>query len=112
MELRGRETSVGGVPVLELDGEVDLATLPHLHQVVQRFVDAHAGAVVAVDLDQISALADAGFGVLLGAAARARSRHGELVLVCAGTRLRARLTETRLDRAVTVVATAAAAATT
>ena len=110
MELFTRPVVVASLQVLELQGDVDLATLPELHQATSRFVEAHPGALVAIVLDGVGSLADAGLGVLLGAAARARARHGDVVLVCAGRRLRDRLAMSRLDRALDVFASATEAA--
>ncbi len=110
MQLHSRHVVVASLPVLELEGDIDLATLPELHQATSRFVERHLGMVVAVDLDEVGTLADAGLGVLLGAAARARSGLGDVVLVCAGERLRERLALSRLDRAVDVYATTTEAA--
>ena len=58
---------------------------------------------MAVDLDGVDVLDDTGLGVLLGAAGRARQGGGEVVVVVADERLRARFTATGFDRAVDVV---------
>jgi anti-anti-sigma factor len=60
----------------------------------------HAG--VAVDLSDVVVLDDAALGLLLGAAARARSSGRELVVVTASEAMRRRLRLTRFDRAVDV----------
>jgi anti-sigma B factor antagonist len=99
------------LPVLHLSGEVDLATLPQFHDALVHVVDRQPGQRVAVDLDGVDSIDDAGLGLLLGAAGRARDRGGDLVLVCSGTRLRQRLRTTRLDLAVTVFPSVTAAAT-
>ena len=101
---------IGTVPVLSLDGDVDLATVPRLHQAVTQLIERHPGATIAIDLDAVDSLQDAGLGILLGAAARTRDLGGELVLVCASERVRARLASTRLDRAVPVHPSVAAVA--
>ena len=102
MELRGTLTTIGSLPVLEVSGEIDLATLPLLRDHLARAVDAHRGAVLYVDVEGVSALDDTGLGMLLGAAGRARESGGDLVLVCTGERLRRRFELTGLDRAVVV----------
>ena len=101
MELIGHLTSLGTSPVLHLDGEIDLSTIPQLHDHLARL---HAGHTLFVDLDGVAALDDTGLGVLLGAAGRCREQHGELVLVCTAERLVARFKLTGLDRAIQVVA--------
>ena len=104
MELACRLTELAGHPVLHVQGEIDLATLPVFRDHLTRLVTAHPGATVAVDLDGTTALDDAGIGMILGAAGRARLGGGDLVLVCTDPRLLGRFTTTRLDRAVDVVA--------
>ena len=103
MDLRLTTDSVGGVPVLGVSGELDLATLPQFRNALVRLVSDASGARVAVDLDGVVALDDTGLGILLGAAGRARESGGDLVVVCSDERLRARLALLRFDRAVTVV---------
>ena len=111
MQLHGRQSVVGTVPVLALSGAVDLATVPVLRDSLVRLVGDHAGRLVAVDLDGVDVLDDCGLGVLLGAAGRARSRGGELVIVASDQRLRDRFALTGLDRAVDVVERLATALT-
>ena len=102
MDLVGRRSTVGDSPVLHLSGEVDLATLPALHDCLSRLVHDHLGAVVMVDLDGVQVLDDAGLGLLMGAAGRARDHGGDLVLVCTAAPLLQRFALTGLDRAVQV----------
>lgn len=106
MQLLGRHTTLAGHPLLHLSGEVDLATLPQLHDHLHRLVNRHPGEVVYVDLDGLVALDDTGMGMLLGAAGLARSLSGDVVLVCTAERLLARFALCGLDRAVAVVARA------
>ncbi len=100
VELEGSISTVGGVPVVALAGMVDLATVPALRDLLLRVITDHPGATVAVDLDGVEVLDDAGLGVLLGAAGRARESGGDLVVVA--NRLRERFTATGFDRAVRV----------
>jgi anti-sigma B factor antagonist len=109
MQLSARVDQVGELTVLCLAGDVDLGTVPVLHDALNRLVDEFAGHTVAVDLDAVDTLDDVGLGTLLGAAARTRDLGGELVVICSGDRLVRRAT--RFDRAVAVYATATAAAT-
>jgi anti-sigma B factor antagonist len=103
MQLRSRQHVVGSVPVVALSGPVDLATVPVLRDALVRLVADHAGGMVAVDLDGVDVLDDTGLGVVLGAAGRAREAGGDLVVVAADQRIRARFAVTGLDRAVDVV---------
>ncbi len=104
MQLRTTRRDVGGHLVLALDGPADLAALPQLHAACQRLIsEVEAGSSIAIDLDGATIVDDGALGLLLGAAASARSRGGTLRVVCAGERLRRRLSDTRFDRAVAVV---------
>jgi anti-sigma B factor antagonist len=105
VELLLRTDGTGPLPVLVVDGEVDLATLPRLRNALVRLVVDHPGSVVAVDLTAVTALDDCGLGVLMGAAAHARGSGGDLAIVCAKERLCERLKLTGLDRAMTVAGT-------
>jgi len=103
VELHLRVDGTGPLPVLVVDGEVDLATLPRLRNALARLVVDHPGSTVAADLTAVSALDDCGLGILMGAAAHARGAGGDLAVVCDTSRLCERLTLTGLDRAITVV---------
>ena len=102
MELLCRLTSVGVHPVLQVSGEVDLATLPSFRDGLRHAVDQHRGERLWVDLDGVTVLDDSGLGMLLGAAAHAREADGDLTVVCTGERLLHRFSLSGLDRAVEV----------
>jgi anti-sigma B factor antagonist len=104
MDLLLRRSTDGGIPVLAASGDVDLATVPRFRDALLRLIDDHPGERIAADLDAVVTLDDTGLGVLLGAAARARRLHGDLVLVSSGRRVRERLAATQIDRIVAVVA--------
>jgi anti-sigma B factor antagonist len=107
MDLICSLTRSGELPVLQVSGEIDLATLPYFRDHLVRTISLHRGTTVFVDLDGVSALDDTGLGMLLGAAGRAREDGGDLVIVCTTDRLLARFATTGLDRAITVVRRAA-----
>jgi anti-anti-sigma factor len=88
--------------VVQVSGEVDLATVPALRDRLLKAIIQRPGGELAVDLDGVTVLDDTALGVLLAAAARARELGGELVLVCTDHRLLERLRLTRLDRAIAV----------
>ncbi len=102
MDLLCRTVIVGTMPTLQLTGEIDLASVPSLHDAMRRLIRDHPAQVVAIDLDGVSVLDDAGLGVLLGNAGRAREQGGDVVLVCTSERLRQRFEVTGLSRAVEV----------
>lgn len=93
---------VGGVTVATVDGAVDLASVGHFHSELARVLRQHPGELVVIDLDGASVLDDTGLGVLLGTAAMARDTGGDIEIVCTRPTLCARLSRTRLDRAITV----------
>ncbi len=102
MDLHCRLLQFGDVPALVLEGELDLSSIPVLHQALLRLITDEAGRTVAVDLDGLHALDDAGLGVLLGAAGRARERGGDVVLVCTDPRKLERFERSGLSRALEV----------
>jgi anti-anti-sigma factor len=107
VQLRGTIERVGSVPVLSLTGSVDLATVAELRDLLLRLINDYAGQSVLVDLDGVDGLDDAGLGILLGAAGRARQIGGNLGVVCADTQRRERFSLIGLDRAIAVTATVA-----
>ena len=94
--------------MISLSGEIDLATIPKLHDALTRAIaSAEPSATVFVDLDGAYVCDDSGLGVMLGAAALTRPAGGEMVVVCSPGPLRDRLAQTGFDRAVTVIASLA-----
>lgn len=63
-----------------LFGDLDLGALPELRRLLAG-VDHDGGLHLVVDLDSVDVLAPEALGVLLGAAARARRKGGDLRLV-------------------------------
>jgi len=102
MQLHTRLDEVGGSVVVTVDGHVDLAAVGRLHDDLSRAIRQHPGVTLLVDLDAVGVLDDAGLGILLGAAASARSHGGDLAVVCTRAALRERLSVTRLDRAIDI----------
>jgi anti-anti-sigma factor len=108
VELLVRTSTVGDHCVLGLSGEIDLATVPLLHNALNRALNGRTGpGSVVVDLDGVYACDDTALGVLLGAAGRARESGGDLRVVCSAGSLRERLARTGFDRAVPVVSSIA-----
>ncbi len=102
MDLRTSSQLVAGHHVLALEGTVDLAAIPRLHDVLRQLAGLASSIPILVDVDGVTVLDDAALGLLLGAAATARSRGRTFSVVCSDGRLRKRLAETRFDRAVVV----------
>ena len=104
MDLVCNLVAVGGRPVLHVQGEIDLATLPGFRDQLIHAIGESVGNTLSVDLDGVTALDDTGLGMLLGAAGRARELGGDLVVVCSSARLLQRFDLTGFARAVTIVA--------
>ena len=102
MNLSTSTIVVGGDAVISLSGEVDLATIPLLHDALSKALTHHPGRLIVIDLDGVTVLEDTGLGVLLGAAGSARQAGADLVVVCNNMRLRERLDRTGFSRAVDV----------
>jgi len=102
MELVCSLALIGTTPVLQVGGEIDLATLPYFRDQLLRAVSLHAGATLFVDLDGVTVLDDTGLGMLLGTAGRAREQGGDVVIVSNNERLLARFELTRLNKALEV----------
>ncbi len=102
MELICSLALIGTTPVLQVSGEVDLATLPYFRDQLVRAVSLHDGVTLFVDLDGVTVLDDTGLGMLLGTAGRAREQGGDLVIVSSNERLLERFEQTRLNKALEV----------
>ena len=100
---------VGGVPVVSVTGEIDVATAPELREHLQRQVAAGASTVV-VDLLDVSFLDSTALGVLVGVLKRCREAGGDLRLVIAQPRILKVFEITGLTSVFTISETVAAAA--
>ena len=107
MEFRSSTYTVDDRPVVAVEGVVDLVAVPVVRDLFQRLLREHAGDTLVIDLDGVTTFDDCGLGVLVGAAATARERGGDVELVCTAGALRDRLAVTRLDQLFTVRETAA-----
>lgn len=103
MPLHVEQGEIAGRTVVVCHGAVDLSTLPTLQSALARAVRAAPGAIIAVDIDEVDSLDDAGLGIVLGAAGQARRNGGDLELICSHEATRERLALTGLDRAVNVI---------
>lgn len=89
----------GDWDVVQVVGDVDLATVPSL----RTHLDAERGTNVALDLGGVDLFDPLGFGLVIGAVLRARRRDATFVVVCPPGRPRELFAETGVDRIVTVV---------
>lgn len=102
MDLQVDARPVGHRFVVALSGIADLSTIALLQHRLRRAVADHPDTEVVIDLDGLTVIDDSALGLFLGAAAAARQGGGDLVVVSTDERIRARLTATRLDRAIEV----------
>jgi anti-sigma B factor antagonist len=86
-----------GVPVVKLEGEVDVYTAPQLKQKMIGLLEAGANQVV-VDLAKVEYFDSTALGVLIGGLKRIRERDGNLALVCPSPRIRRVFEITGLDK--------------
>ncbi|HUR48323.1 MAG TPA: STAS domain-containing protein [Acidimicrobiales bacterium] len=73
VEAGGDETTVS------VSGELDAYTAPQLRKILDEIIDGSVASVV-VDLRSTSFIDSTGLGVLVGAARKARSHDGELIV--------------------------------
>ena len=84
METQIERRDGGEVPVLAVHGELDFDGAPNLRLALVAAIDENPGQRVVVDLEGVDFIDSAGLGVLVGGLKRARSYHGQLVLVATG----------------------------
>ena len=123
MDLGFRDQVIDGIPVLELNGDADQATLPRLVDRVNRlavderpavgrqdrFAAEHRYRLVVIDLDGLATLEPVTMGAFISARLILRSGGGDLEVVCNVPALTALFTRSGLDATFTPHATIAAA---
>lgn len=78
---RTRVREERGMPVVELEGEVDLSTSPQFKETVYRLIDSGKRDIV-VDLDGLDFMDSTGLGVLVAVLKRTSMEGGRVRLVC------------------------------
>jgi anti-sigma B factor antagonist len=86
-EFRIEERVDKGVPVITVNGEIDVATAPQLRESLHRLI-APGQATVVLDLLGVTFLDSTALGVLVGALKRCRELGGELHIVVTDARIR------------------------
>jgi anti-sigma B factor antagonist len=101
-------TASGGYTVVEVGGEIDLASAPELRECLHQTIDAGSRQLV-VDIRQVSFIDSMGLGVLVGARRRllGLGHDSGIQLVCADGLVLRVLRVTGLDRMFPVHATLA-----
>jgi anti-sigma B factor antagonist len=93
--------------VVQPSGEIDMVNAPTLRAALVEFDRDH----VIVDLSNVEFIDSTGLGVLVGAAARARKRDGEMRVVCPRPGIRKVFAITGLDAVFMIAADLAEAST-
>lgn len=97
----------GSSKIIALRGELDVSTAPQLRDaLVEAICD---GCHILVDLEAVTFLDSVGIGILVSGLQRARSRGGELELVCTSRMILKPFEITGLDRVFTTHTDRAAA---
>lgn len=90
-------TAAKELPVIELEGEVDVYTAPQLKQQMINMLESGARDLV-VNLTKVDYLDSTALGVLIGGLKRMREMDGNMVLVCPSPRIRRVFEITGLDK--------------
>lgn len=85
------------IPLIELEGEVDVYTAPQLKQQLLSLLEAGNSQMV-VDLTKVEYLDSTALGILIGGLKRVRERDGNLSLICHSPRIRRVFEITGLDK--------------
>jgi len=86
MDLRLDVSEQDDWSVLQVGGEIDVATAPRLREQLIRLVN-DAKFRIVVDLEDVDFIDSTGLGVLIGALKRVRTHDGDLVLICTEPRI-------------------------
>jgi len=76
-----------GWSVVDITGDLDMATAPALRQLVVQLL-ATGARLIAIDLTAADFVDSTGLGLLVAALKRVRTHDGELVVICPEPRLR------------------------
>ena len=90
-------TSEKDLPIIGLEGEVDVYTAPQLKQQMIVLLEKGAREIV-VDLTKVDYLDSTALGVLIGGLKRLREVEGNLMLICPSARIRRVFEITGLDK--------------
>lgn len=97
MDLRLDVIERDGWSVLQIGGEIDVATAPRLRERLLGMVNEQRHRIV-VDLEGVDFIDSTGLGVLIGARKRVGLQDGDLRLVCTDARIVKVFEITGLDR--------------
>lgn len=81
MDLKISVKNINAIPVLELEGEVDVYTAPKIKSQLVELINNGKYKIV-IDLDNVDFMDSSGLGVLVGGLKRVKPHNGAISLVC------------------------------
>ena len=81
MDLRINTKTLNGIPVIELEGEVDVYTAPRVKSRLIDLVDEGKFQII-VNLEAVDFMDSSGLGVLVGGLKRVKPHDGGIAIVC------------------------------
>jgi anti-sigma B factor antagonist len=87
MDLRINVKDSGGLPVIELGGELDAYTCSRLRDTMIEVIDGGKSTVI-VSMLKVEYIDSSGLGTLVGGLKRASEHNGEIGIVCTNPQIR------------------------
>ncbi len=95
--LNARVREMGGIPVVELEGEIDLSTSPVFKETVYGVIESGNKDVI-IDLNELEFMDSTGLGVLVAALKKTSYQGGSIRLICNKRNILKVFTITGLDK--------------
>lgn len=95
--LQAHIKEAGGIPIIELEGEIDLSTSPILKETIYKILDSGHKNII-LDLAGVRFMDSTGLGVLVAALKKASTQDGSVKLICANASIMKTFTLTGLDK--------------
>jgi len=95
--LRTQVEELNGVPVITLEGEIDLSTSTRFKEVVYEVIESGRKDIV-IDLNGLEFMDSTGLGVVVAALKKTSMEGGSIKLICSKRNIRKVFTVTGLDK--------------
>ncbi len=95
--LRTRIQEMNGVPVITLEGEIDLSTSAKFKETVYEIIESGRKDIV-IDLNGLEFMDSTGLGVVVAALKKTRMEGGSIKIVCSKRNIMKVFTVTGLDK--------------
>lgn len=99
--LKAEVREVGGVPVLELHGEIDLSTAAVFKETAYRVIESGKTDLI-IDLNGLEFMDSTGLGVLVAALKKTSTEGGRICLICERRNILKVFAITGLDKVFTI----------